>query len=169
MKLLLFVSIVIVSKNTFAVEQAKVTTPVESLLPMLFGLVAILGVIFVLAFLFKKFSNFGLTSKNIKVVETQMLGNKEKLMIVEVQQQQFLIGVTSHNISQLGELNGSSCEQQESNQKENQQQEVKKAASVQIHPHAQNTFSQIISRLINPAVQPLFASKNSADPRENRS
>ena len=93
------------SSQLMALDKNKALTPTESLLPMLTGLLAILAVIFLLAFVFKRFSNFGLSSSNIKVIESQVVGNKEKLMIVQVQQQQFLIGVTSHTISQLGELN----------------------------------------------------------------
>ena len=104
-KLQLLVISSLYSGHLMALEKDKVLTPSESLLPMLTGLLAILAVIFLLAFVFKRFSNFGLSSKNIKVIETQVIGNKEKLMIVQVQQQQFLIGVTSHTISQLGELN----------------------------------------------------------------
>ncbi len=92
------------SNQVFALEQSKSLTPTESLLPMLIGLLSILAVIFALAYVFKKFSTFGLASKNIKVIESQVIGNKEKLLIVQVQQQQFLIGVTGHTISQLGEL-----------------------------------------------------------------
>lgn len=101
-QLLLFSSIY--SSQLMALEKNKVLTPSESLLPMLTGLLLILAVIFLLAFVFKRFSNFGLSSKNIKVIESQVVGNKEKLMIIQVQQQQFLIGVTGHTISQLGEL-----------------------------------------------------------------
>lgn len=79
-------------------------TPVESLMPMLGGLLLILVIIFFLAYLFKRFSNFSPASKNIKILETQMIGTKEKLLIVRVQQQNFLIGVTPNSINQLGEL-----------------------------------------------------------------
>lgn len=102
-QLLSFISLY--SSQLLALEKNKALTPSESLLPMLTGLLAILAVIFLLAFIFKRFSNFGLASKNIKVIESQVIGNKEKLMIIQVQQQQFLIGVTGHTISQLGELN----------------------------------------------------------------
>lgn len=86
-------------------EKQLKLTPVDSLLPMLGGLIVILIFIFGLAFLFKRFTNFSPSSKNIKILETQMIGTKEKLIIVKVKQQSFLIGVTANSISQLGELN----------------------------------------------------------------
>jgi flagellar protein FliO/FliZ len=94
----------IFSSSLLALDKKQLPSPAESLMPMLLGLAAILLVIFLLALVFKKFSNFGMSAKNIQVLETQMIGSKEKLVIVKVREQQFLIGVTSQSISQLGEL-----------------------------------------------------------------
>jgi len=176
MKLFLQLLFLMLSNNLFAAERVK-ATPVESLLPMLFGLVAILGVIFVLAFLFKKFSNFGLSNGNIKVLETQVLGSKEKLMIVEVKQQQFLIGVTGHNISQLGELTNRELDNDKlepENIEQNRQPRAsknkqKRTSTTELNAQAQNSFAKIISRLINPQIQPLFSSKNTSEFKNNRS
>jgi len=96
-----------ISTGLNAVEKNKPVAamdPIDSLLPMLGGLIAILVVIFSLAYLFKKFSGFNIASQNIRVLETQVIGHKEKIMIVQVREQQFLIGVTGHSINQLGEL-----------------------------------------------------------------
>jgi len=94
----------LLSTSLLASEANGKLTPVESLMPMLGGLLLILVIIFGLAFVFKRFSNFSPNSKNIKIVETQMIGTKEKLLIVKVQKQTFLVGVTPHSINQLGEL-----------------------------------------------------------------
>ena len=99
-----YVNFTVSADESIDVNKVKALTPVESLMPMLFGLGVILLIIFGLAFIFRKFSNFGLSGKNIQVLETQMIGAKEKLVIVQVQEQQFLIGVTGQTISQLGEL-----------------------------------------------------------------
>lgn len=103
-KTLLSSCMVLFSLSVSSQEKQLQLTPVDSLLPMLGGLVVILFFIFGLAFLFKRFTNFSPNSKNIKILETQMIGTKEKLVIVKVQQQKFLIGVTANSISQLGEL-----------------------------------------------------------------
>ncbi|MBV1910173.1 MAG: flagellar biosynthetic protein FliO [Kangiellaceae bacterium] len=89
-------------------DKASKLTPVESLLPMLGGLLFVLLLIFVLAYIFKRFTNFTPNSKSIKIVESQMIGSKEKLMIVKVNGQSFLLGVTANSINQLGEL---TCEE----------------------------------------------------------
>jgi flagellar protein FliO/FliZ len=79
-------------------------TPAQSLMPMLLGLVGILVVIFLLALLIKKVTGLNLVSQNIKVIESQSLGAKEKLVIVEIQNQQYLLGVTSQAINQICQL-----------------------------------------------------------------
>ncbi len=92
------------STQLLALEKIKKVTPADSIIPMLSGLLVILAVIFILAFIFKRFSHFNSNNNQIKIVETQIIGHKEKLMVVEIQQQQFLIGVTAQSINQLGEL-----------------------------------------------------------------
>jgi len=94
------------SAEVISNEKSAVTkiTPVESLLPMLFGLLSILAIIFLLAILVKKVTGLNIVSNNIKVIESQSLGAKEKLVIVEIQEQQFVLGVTAHAINQICQL-----------------------------------------------------------------
>jgi len=125
-------NIILSANENTVLTKTKALTPVESLMPMLFGLGVILLVIFGLAFVFRKFSNFGLSGKNIKVIETQMIGAKEKLVIVQVQDQQFLIGVTGHNISQLGELKTL----------------IASSENTELNASSENSFSHIICKLI---------------------
>ncbi|MCF6194943.1 MAG: flagellar biosynthetic protein FliO [Kangiellaceae bacterium] len=116
--------------------------PIDSIVPMLGGLVAILLVIFFLAYLFKKFSGFNIASQNIRVLETQLIGHKEKILIVEVHQQQFLIGVTSHTISQLGELTSTQADEP------NDEADASVSASTSMGNNRKNSaFSKIMSTL----------------------
>lgn len=94
------------AKVAYSAEQVlpKNITPQESVLSMLLGLSGILIVIFLLALLIKKFTSFNLISKNIKVIETQNLGAKEKLVIVDIQNKQYVLGVTPHTINPICEL-----------------------------------------------------------------
>ena len=78
--------------------------PIESLLPMLGGLLVVLAFIFLLAFLAKRFNKFGSNSNLIKVIETCAIGHKEKLSIVSVGDDYFLIGITASSIQQIGKL-----------------------------------------------------------------
>ena len=98
-------SLVAAENQTQVVNSSKViASPVDAVLPMLFGLGSILLVIFILAYLFKKFTNFGSASKNIKVLESHPLGPREKLLIVKVRDQELLLGVTKNSINQLSVL-----------------------------------------------------------------
>lgn len=104
--LLLAVAVICFSPSLVAAESiAKVQpTPAQSLLPMLGGLAAVLVLIFILATMLKKLSNLNLTSNHIKVIESQPLGAKEKLVIVEIQNKQIVLGVTPHSIQPVTEL-----------------------------------------------------------------
>ena len=116
--------------------------PIDGIVPMLGGLAVILAVIFGLAYLFKKFSGFNIASQNIRVLETQVIGHKERIMIIKVREQQFLIGVTGQSISQLGEL--------ESNQVDSPQYEksgIFNSEANATKPNQNSAFSKIMSTL----------------------
>lgn len=85
-------------------KSAVKLTPADSILPVVGGLLAILVLIFFLAGILKKFSSFNLVAKNISVIDSQSLGSKEKIVIVEIQNRQLVLGVTPHNINPLCEL-----------------------------------------------------------------
>lgn len=71
---------------------------------MMMSLVTVLGIIFALAFLYKKLVLAVPGNQTIKVVSILQLGTKEKLVVVELNKQQHLIGVTAQQISLLSTL-----------------------------------------------------------------
>lgn len=79
-------------------------TPESSWISMMLSLITVLGVIFALAFLYKKLVLAVPGNKTIRVVSMLQLGAKEKLIVVELNNQQHLIGVTSQQISLLSTL-----------------------------------------------------------------
>jgi len=106
-----FISLCLIStSDAFALEKEKSTylqstqDPLESLLPMLGGLIVILVFIFFLAFLFRRFGNINNGTKLISIVESYALGSKEKLAIVKVENECFLIGITANSINPIGKL-----------------------------------------------------------------
>ncbi|WP_185964407.1 flagellar biosynthetic protein FliO [Aliikangiella marina] len=101
-----FVLIAAFESNSVSAAEgaAKPLTPTESILPVIGGLLAVLVLIFVLASILKKFSSFNLVAKNINLVDSQSIGAKEKIVIVEIQNRQLVLGVTAHNINPLCEL-----------------------------------------------------------------
>lgn len=76
-----------------------------NLVKTLSGLGLVLGLIFVLAKLGKKFHpNLSPTNSSLKIISQQSLGSKEKIALVQVGKQQILIGITAHSINPLLEL-----------------------------------------------------------------
>jgi len=72
---------------------------------MLLAMLVIICLIFVFAWLLKRISgSVGFNNKLIKVQSVSSLGVKEKLVVVEVNGQYLLLGVTPHQISLLKEL-----------------------------------------------------------------
>lgn len=72
---------------------------------VLMGLLAILGLIILLAWFAKRLNLNGMSmGQAIKVQSMMSLGAKEKLVIVEVEGEKLLLGVTPHNITVLKTL-----------------------------------------------------------------
>lgn len=98
-------------------QPAKLVGPVKSLplkslkpapnsrgqlMQVMLALAGVLALIFALAWLFKRFVQpISLSGQQIKVVSSLALGNKEKLVLAEVNGQQILLGVTAQNINSL--------------------------------------------------------------------
>ena len=72
---------------------------------MIIGLVAVLGLIFVLAWVAKRFNLApGGATAHMKVVSSLSVGPKEKLLLVEVENQRLLLGVTTTQVSLIREM-----------------------------------------------------------------
>ena len=71
---------------------------------MITSLIIVLGIIFMLAFLVKRFNLTGSGAGDIKLIATLPLGTKERLVVVEIEQQQYVLGVTSQQISLVEKL-----------------------------------------------------------------
>jgi len=73
-------------------------------LSLVLSLGVVLAVIYVLAALVKRMNFKFQQQGSMKVMGNLSLGPKERLVIVEVGQQQLLLGVTSHSIHLIKEL-----------------------------------------------------------------
>jgi len=69
-----------------------------------FSLLLVVGIIFVLAWLMRRFNVTQAGNGQMKVVASMMAGAKEKIMVIEVGDEQYLLGVTAHNINHLATL-----------------------------------------------------------------
>lgn len=68
------------------------------------SLLIVLGLLFGLAWLYKKLAIKLPGSSHIKIVSSVMLGPRERLLVIEVQGKQRVLGVTSNQINMLFEL-----------------------------------------------------------------
>ncbi|NKF50145.1 flagellar biosynthetic protein FliO [Shewanella sp. WXL01] len=71
---------------------------------MLGGLLVVLALIFVLAYIVKRLNIMPNQQGTIKTIAATAIGQREKLMVVELAGQQYFIGVTPEQISLLDKL-----------------------------------------------------------------
>ncbi len=65
----------------------------------------VLGLITLLAYLYKRTSiGQGRGNESFKIISSMAIGAKEKLVLIEVGESQFLIGVTNHSINKIHQL-----------------------------------------------------------------
>lgn len=78
------------------------TSTAAQLLQVLMGLGAVLLLIFALSWVLKRVGNStGFTASQIKVLSSMNMGNREKIVLTEVNGQQLLLGVTATSINML--------------------------------------------------------------------
>jgi len=81
----------------------SLSTP-TSIVSIFLSLLLVIGVVFMLAFLMRRFNVTQSGTSNIKVVASMMAGAKERVLVIEVAGEQHLLGVTAHNINHLATL-----------------------------------------------------------------
>jgi flagellar protein FliO/FliZ len=80
------------------------TSTVSTLANMLGGLIVVVALIILLAYIVKKLNLVPSQNAIIKTIAMTPVGQKEKLMVVEINQQQYLLGVTSQQINLIDKL-----------------------------------------------------------------
>jgi flagellar protein FliO/FliZ len=75
-----------------------------SIVSIFLSLLLVIGVVFILAFLMRRFNVTQSGTSNLKVVASMMAGAKERVLVIEVAGEQHLLGITAHNINHLATL-----------------------------------------------------------------
>lgn len=75
-----------------------------SIVSIFLSLLLVIGVVFILAFLMRRFNVTQPGTANIKIVASMMAGAKERVIVIEVAGEQHLLGITAHNINMLATL-----------------------------------------------------------------
>lgn len=86
------------------ISQADSMSSLTSLASMLVGLMVVLAVIFALVFLLKRFNLMPAQNSVIKTLATNVVGQKERVVLIELEGQQYLLGVTAQQINLIDKL-----------------------------------------------------------------
>lgn len=91
-----------VSLSQAAPTQPAAVMETENILSMLFSLLTVLAVVVLLAWLWRRMMPGAVqANRMMRVLSTQHIGSKEKLMLLHVADEVLLLGVTSQQISTL--------------------------------------------------------------------
>ncbi|ATC95504.1 flagellar biosynthetic protein FliO [Pseudoalteromonas tunicata] len=90
--------------SLFSAPALAETTPVQSLMSVALSLGLVIVIIVILAMLVKRLNPHVASQDEFKVVRTIALGTRERLLVIEIDNKQHLLGVTPHNINYLYEL-----------------------------------------------------------------
>ncbi len=98
--------LVLASLGTAAATAEKSAAPssVATLASMVGGLIVVLLLIFALAYMVKRLNLVPSSQGVLKTLAVTPLGQKEKLVLVEVDGQQYLLGVTPHQVNLVDKL-----------------------------------------------------------------
>lgn len=96
--------IVLLSNAAFAAEPAPIS-PSGGLLQIATALLFVLGLVFVAAWLMRRLGPMNAGNKiPVKIIGGINVGNRERVMVVEVGDQWLILGVTANNINKLGSM-----------------------------------------------------------------
>lgn len=104
MRYLALALIVLLSNAAFAAEPAPIS-PSGGLLQIATALLLVLGLVFVAAWLMRRLGPMNAGNKiPVKIIGGINVGNRERVMVVEVGDQWLILGVTANNINKLGSM-----------------------------------------------------------------
>lgn len=93
-----------VTETTVAVGES-VTRPSEYFGQIMLSLILVLLIIFLAAWILRRYSRFpGVADGNLKVIGALSVGQRERIILLQVGQEQILVGVTSNKITTLHQL-----------------------------------------------------------------
>jgi flagellar protein FliO/FliZ len=75
-----------------------------SYVSILLSLFVVIAMIFAIAFVMRRFNVTQSGSADLKSVATMMVGTKERIMVIEVGNEQHLVGITATSISHLSKI-----------------------------------------------------------------
>lgn len=93
------------SAPTFAEAPALATGGSAGVMTLMLNLALVLGIIGVCAFLYSRGrSRLGVAGSELAIVASRQVGNRERLVVLQVGEEQVLIGITANSVSHLHTL-----------------------------------------------------------------
>ena len=100
----LFYTSVSLAEATASIGES-VTRPSEYFGQIMLSLVLVLLIIFLAAWVLRRYSRFpGVAEGNLKVIGALSVGQRERILLLQVGQEQIVVGVTSNKITTLHQL-----------------------------------------------------------------
>lgn len=100
---LLLLSPFLLHANSAFAQSNTLSNP-TSILSIFLSLLLVVAIVFMLAYLMRRFNVTHSGSGELKVVASMVAGTRERVMVLEVGNEQHLIGVTANNINHLAKL-----------------------------------------------------------------
>ncbi len=101
----LFYASVSVAESSAASIGESVARPSEYFGQIMLSLVLVLLIIFLAAWILRRYSRFpGVADGNLKVIGALSVGQRERILLLQVGQEQIVVGVTSNKITTLHQL-----------------------------------------------------------------
>ena len=91
------------SNKVFADSTQSITNP-TSVLSIFLSLLLVVAIIFSLAWIMRRFNVTHGSGGQLKIVASMVAGTRERVMVIQVGEEQHLIGVTAQNINHLAKL-----------------------------------------------------------------
>ena len=92
------------SSTVQAQENKQSVMSVDTSISVILSLLLVIAIIIALAYLMRRFNVAQAGNGQMRVVASMMAGAKEKVMVIEVGDEQHLLGITAHNINHLAKL-----------------------------------------------------------------
>jgi len=118
---------------------------------MIFGLVVVLGLIFLSSWVLKRFNinKFGM-AKSLSVSGVLPIGAKEKVVVIDVEGTRLVLGVTATTITKLHTLDSSSSISSSSSL---QQSQPRKAQPAEDNHFVRSDFSEKLKKMITEGIK----------------
>jgi len=87
-----------------ATTSTQSLTSASSILSVFLSLLVVIAIIFAFAYVMRRFNVTQSGNGQMRVVASMTAGTKEKVIVIEIGDEQHLLGITAHNINHLAKL-----------------------------------------------------------------